>query len=109
MATRGQDRIADLVDRFLAEGDKALAGSPDWSPGNRDGEMRLSMPVMVKGQASPVHFQITAYPNEATLRFTLTLNWPPCFWRVDFDPPHKRHHNPLKQVAGSCPWTWCRS
>ena len=97
MAGRDRPHMASLVDEFL-KAEKRLVGEPDWGPGNRPSEQRLNVPLSINGAPTNVNLQITAYPNEPTLRFTITLNWPPCFWRVDYDPPHKRHTNPLHRV-----------
>lgn len=98
MPSPKHESIASLVDQALAA-KKSLEGEPDWAKGNRDGENRLSMPVKIKGEVSHLTLGITAYPNDPQgLRFTVTLNWPPCIWRVDFDPEHEWHLNPLDRA-----------
>lgn len=90
--------IADYADSLL-KADKMLAGAEAWAEGNRPGERRLTWPVLVNGELVGVHLCITAYPASAPLRFTIGLNVPPCIWRLDYDPPFKRHRNPLADGA----------
>ncbi len=89
--------IAKVVDALL-KADKSLDGEPPpWVEGNRRTEKRLLWPVAVDGSYIGLSLQITAYPNDPGYRgerFTITLNVPPCIWRMDFDPPYKRHTNP---------------
>jgi hypothetical protein len=86
--------IADVVDAMLAA-DKELAGMPQWDSGNRDGESRLVWPVLLQGRLVGITLNITAYPADPPLRYTITLNVPPCVWRLDFEHPYKRHKNGL--------------
>jgi hypothetical protein len=32
-------------------------------------------------------------------RFTISLEWPDCVWRLDFEPYYKHHPNPHTEVA----------
>jgi hypothetical protein len=83
-----------MVDALLAA-DKELAGTAIWEAGNRIGERRLVWPVLIGGQLKGVNLNITAYPNSPPLQFGITLNVPPCVWRLDFEHPHAKHRNPL--------------
>lgn len=89
--------IVDVADALLAA-DKELSNPlPAWQTGNRQIEKRLVWPVLVEGEFVGLNLNLTAYPNDADYtdeRFTITLNLPPCIWRLDFDPPYKRHRNP---------------
>lgn len=100
MPNRGSSTrsLVETVDALLLA-DKTLAGEPSWAKGNRDGDFRLSMPVVIGDEMPGVTLQVTAYPNEPSLRFTITLNLPPCIWRLDFDPDTEVHHNPLDWPA----------
>lgn len=86
--------IADYADGLL-KADKVLAGAEVWSDGNRPAERRLKWPVLVEGELVGVSLCITAYPAAPELRFTISLVVPPCIWRLDYDPPFKKHRNSL--------------
>lgn len=87
------DNIADKVAAFLLV-EKELQGEQFWGPGNRDEERRISWPISVEGEMFGATLALTAYPDEPEQRFTITLNLPPCVWRLDMDPDYKRHRNP---------------
>ena len=86
--------IAALIDQFLA-GPKRLAGRPVWRSGNGSDDKRVVWPILVGTSVSEATLGITAYPNRTALQFTITLNLPPCIWRLDFIPPQESHSNPL--------------
>tara|TARA_R110002110_G_scaffold333142_1_gene544021 strand:+ start:445 stop:984 length:540 start_codon:yes stop_codon:yes gene_type:complete len=92
------DRIADAVDAFL-NSSKSLAGTAEWREGNGGHDFRASYVVLVNGEHVGAALDLTAYPNLATdrndCRFTISLNCPHPIWRIDFEPLHKGHSNPL--------------
>ena len=89
--------IADTVDAFLLA-EKELEGEQHWSPGNRSEERRITWPVLVEGELIGAFLGLTAYPDEPKQRFTITLNLPPCIWRLDMEPDYKLHRNPYRQA-----------
>ncbi len=88
--------VATLVEKYLAA-EKELSGIPNWRAGNRDGEQRAVWAVLL-GDVNAGNLDLTAYPDEPSLRFTITLNLPPCIWRLDYDPDFKMHTNPPDRV-----------
>lgn len=87
--------IADLVDQLLAA-DKELIGNPVFGDGNATRDKRLSWPVLVSGESSRCVVCATAYPFDADLRFTLTLNYEDHnIWRLDHEPIYRCEINPF--------------
>lgn len=79
MATRP---IASLVDDFLAAA-KEVRGVPTWRPTGHHGQHRLVCPLFVGGESVGATLDITAYPNQAELQFTINLIFERCIWRLE--------------------------
>lgn len=85
------------IDAFLAA-KKTLDGVVQWQPGNRIDERRALWVVLVAGKAVGATLQISAYPESSERPFTVGLFWPDCVWRLDYDPAHRKHRNPICDV-----------
>lgn len=88
--------IANLVDDLLSR-EKALAGEPQWGPGNRRAEQgRLHWPVLIGSGSAGCYLAATIYPEDQSLRFTITLNFKDKnIWRLDFEPEERIELNPF--------------
>lgn len=55
--------------------------------------------VAVDGIPTGATLDATAYPLADHYPFTITLNFPPCIWRLDYDPPYSSHTNPISNFS----------
>lgn len=75
------------VDAFLAAPKIALrADEPmDWSLGRDAGELRVSLPLEVSGEAAGQTLMVQFYPTYPLLMFRLSVNFEPVVCRLDFE------------------------
>lgn len=86
----------EAVDRFLSC-DKTLVGDGDWVCDPSDDECWLKFTIAVAGVPTQSTFEVVDYPVAQPRGFGMTLNVPPCVWRLDFDPPWKIHTNDVPE------------
>lgn len=88
--------LLDLVDDLLAA-PKALAGDPQLRHPNRvNEEVRWRWPVLANGESDSCSVTANLYPNEADLRFSISLTFlAHNIWRLDYEPIHRVEHNPF--------------
>lgn len=91
MATQS---IAHLIDDLLSLS-KSLGGIPQWRDMNAQDQFRLVVPVALDGKSTGLTICITARPNTEPLRFTITLNYNSCIFRIDWCEDDV-HTNPFK-------------
>jgi hypothetical protein len=92
---------AEAIDDFVAA-DKTLVGDGHWVCDPNENQCRLKYTIAVGGVPTSSTLEIIDYPYEEPRSFTITLNLPPCVWRLDFDPPHKTHTNDVPDFH-ECP------
>jgi hypothetical protein len=92
----GSRHAREVVDDFLAC-DKTLEGTADWQDFGE--ESRLKWPISVDGILTDASLDATAYPFAGLYPFTITLNFPPCIWRLEHGPGYLRHDNPLEEMS----------
>lgn len=92
---------ADAVDRFLGV-DKTLVGDGDWVCDPNQDQCRLKYTIAADGRPTNSTFEVIDFPLERPRGFTITINLPPCVWRLDFDPPPKGHTNDVPD-GHECP------
>lgn len=80
------------VDAFLTA-PKTLAGIGEWR--EFQGESRVRWQVALDDVPTDMFVEVIAYPIGQMQPFTIGLHWPPCIWRVDFEPNFKSHNNPI--------------
>lgn len=71
------------VDGFLAA-TKSLTGTGNWIACARDGERRLSRPLMIAGEVSDLTLTVIAYPRSSDLKFRIVLTYRRAIWRIDY-------------------------
>jgi hypothetical protein len=89
------------IDAFLAA-DKTLVGDGDWVCDPNEDQCRLKYTIAVDGVPSGSTLVIIDFPLQEPRGFTITLNLPPCIWRLDFDHPPKGHTNDVPE-GHECP------
>lgn len=89
------------VDAFVAA-DKTLVGDSGWICDPNDEQCRLKFTVAVDGVPTASTVEVIDFPLETPRGFTITLNVPPCIWRLDFDPSTKVHVNDVSDFH-ECP------
>ncbi len=92
----GARHAREVVDDFLAC-DKTLEGTPVWQ--EFEEESRIKLPVAADGLITAATLDVTAYPFENFYPFTITLNFPPCIWRLEHGPGYLRHDNPFEEMS----------
>ena len=92
---------AQAVEDFLAA-DKTLVGDGYWVCDPNEDQCRLKFTVARDGLPTASTLEVIDYPLESPRSFTVTLNLPPCVWRLDFDPPYKAHTNDVPPMH-ECP------
>jgi len=85
--------IAVLVDDLMAA-EKTLEGEPDWRPAGNGDEMRLILPLFIKGASTNASVEINGYPNAESLAFRVMLRVEKCVWRIDHT-DWELHVNPV--------------
>jgi hypothetical protein len=89
------------IGEFLAA-DKTLAGDGFWVCDPNEDQCRLRYTIEVEGVPTASTFEIIDFPLTEPRTFTITLNLPPCIWRLDYDPPSKIHVNDVPEMH-ECP------
>jgi hypothetical protein len=75
--------LRDAVDAMLAA-EKNLYGQATWIETEREGDHRISYPLMIAGEISEATLTIKAYPRCRDLRFRIILSYMEAVWRLDF-------------------------
>lgn len=90
------------VDDFLAS-TKTLVGDGAWVCDPDQDNCRLKFTIAQDdGLPTGSTLEIIDFPLDEPRGFTITLNLPPCIWRLDFDPPPKGHTNDVPD-GHECP------
>jgi hypothetical protein len=84
--------VRAVVNDLLAT-PKSLTGIGNWAPASREGDRRLSRPLMISGEISDATLTVIAYPRSPDLKFRIVLTYTRAIWRLDYS-FDERHVNP---------------
>ena len=96
--TAGADRRVH-VDQFLAQ-PKSLAAPGRWVDGNRPGEQRMRLPILVDGEISAFEVELIVNPDAPSPGLTIVLLYGRCVWRLCMD---SRLHPNAADRPHDCP------
>ena len=96
---KGEEHAASVVERFLAV-QKTIEGTGDWVCDQQTLKCRLKYALAIDGVIVPQTLDVSHFPRSDIKGFTITLNFPPCILRLDYDPPEKYHDNPVSFIGG---------
>lgn len=82
---------AEAIDQFIAA-DKTLVGDSGWVCDPNEDQCRLTYTIAVEGVPTGSRLEVIDYPISRPRGFSVTLNLPPCVWRLDYDPTPGRFH-----------------
>ncbi len=91
----------EAVDAFVAA-HKTLVGDGGWVCDPNEDQCRLKYTIAMDGVPTASTLEIIDFPLDTPRSFTITVNLPPCVWRLDFDAPPKGHTNDVPE-GHECP------
>lgn len=103
--------IRDEVENFLAGPCRhRLPAAGIWKPGNRDGELRLKLPVEVEGEIGQFDLQLIVAPDSLNPGLRIVLLCGRAFWRLCLDEPeHPNSFNRPEDLPAIVPGPHCHT
>lgn len=78
---------------------KYVEGTAGWVAMPNSEEYRLKWPLSVDGIPTNATLDVSAHPMVYHYPYTITLNFPPCVWRLEHVPPWDGHTNPFEPMS----------